>query len=172
MDIGKDLRHESCGEGLEEESDKSHQGREVSSKTAAERKETGNEGNGSEEESNQVESKHEARQVVVHVGTDELLGDVLLGAKVSRRVEWQRGDRRAAVGIVAGVRVGAADGEEGPSRWVSCVGDAAGGGFEEVELGERSLVDAASEDGQELEEQTSSDQDQRAECEKRSWKVC
>ena len=87
------LRHESCGERLEEKGDKGHQGREVSSKTAAERKETGDESDGSEEESNQVESKHEARQVVVHVGTDELLGDIFLSAKVPRRVEWQRWDR-------------------------------------------------------------------------------
>lgn len=104
--------------------------------------------------------------------TDELLRYVLLSAKVPGRVEGKGWDRCATIGIVSRRRVSAADGEEGPSRWVSCVGDAAGGGFEEVELGERSLVDAASEDGQELEEQASSDQDQRAECEKRSWKVC
>ena len=104
--------------------------------------------------------------------TDELLRYVLLSAKVPGRVEGKGWDRCATIGIVSRRRVSAADGEEGPSRRVPCVGDAVCGCFEKVELVERRAVDAAGQDGEELEEEASSDKYQRAKGKNGSWVEC
>jgi hypothetical protein len=161
----RDLRHQRSSECLEEESDGSHQRGKVSSKTAAESQKTGDEGHGSEEEGDQVEREHEARQVEVLVRANKLLRNTFLCAKVPRRVEGQRWDGRPAVRIVPRRRVDPADRKEGPSRRVSRVGNAVRGRFEEVEFVQRSAVDAASEDVQELEEQSAGDEDERTQCE-------
>lgn len=86
----------------------------------------------------------------------------MLCAKVPWWVEGKSRNRRATVCIASIAWVFTANGKERPSRGVAGVGDAVCGGFEEVEPVERGLVDAASQDGQELEEKASSNEDQRS----------
>jgi hypothetical protein len=147
----KDLRHEGSSKSLEEQSNRRSHRRDISTKTADERKQTRQERNGAEEQRNEVEREHEAREVVVLVRADELLRDALLGAKVPYRIKWQSWDDVSAVGVVAGRWVYAADGEEGPSRGVARVGDAVGGCLQEVESVQGRAIDSTGQDGEELE---------------------
>jgi hypothetical protein len=153
------LRHKSSSQTLEEESDKGSHRRDVSTKTAHERKKTSKKRHGREEERDQVERKHESREVVVHVRSNELLRDAVRGAKVPGGVKWQCWHRLSAVGIERALD--AADGEEGPSRRVARAGNVGGRGFEEVEFVQGGAVDAACQDGEELEEDAAADEDER-----------
>ena len=66
---------------------------------------------------------------------DELLWHILSGAKVARRIEWQRRNRVPAVSIVSVLEVDTADGEKSPTGGIASVGDSANvAGFEEVKL--------------------------------------
>jgi hypothetical protein len=154
--------HEGSSENLEEEGDEGHKGGEVSSEAAEESQETREESNGGEEEGNEVKGEHEARQVKVLACANEGIRDVLLSAKVPWRIKRKGGNGRAAVGIASVARVFTADGKEGPSRGVSGVRNAVCGGLEEVELVERVLVYATSQNGKELEQKTASHENQRA----------
>lgn len=156
----ENVRHQSSSKSLEEEGHRGRHGGEVATETAAQRKKARDEGNGSEEQCDQVEGKHEARQVVVHVRANELLGDILLRAKVSRWVKWQRRHNLATIGVISR-RVAPADGEEGPSRGIPRVGNAAGRCLEEVEAVDGAAVDGSAQNGEELEEDTASEQDER-----------
>jgi hypothetical protein len=129
---------------LEEQSNRSSHRRDVTTKTADEGKETSEKSNGAEEERNQVESEHESAQVVVLVCTNELLGDASLSAKIARWIEWKCWNRRATVGVQSILR--SADGEEGPSRRIARIGD--------------SIVNTSSQNGEELEEHTTSHKDE------------
>lgn len=102
---------------MEEGRDHGVEAGEVGAKTSAERKQAGEERNDGEEERDQVEGEHETAHVVVLVGADEGLRDIVVRAEVPRRVEGQSRVGVAAVDIVA--IVGAADGKEGPSRRVT-----------------------------------------------------
>jgi hypothetical protein len=143
---------------LEEQSNRSSHRRDVTTKTADEGKETSEKSNGAEEERNQVESEHESAQVVVLVCTNELLGDASLSAKIARWIEWKCWNRRATVGVQSILR--SADGEEGPSRRIARIGDSIRGGLQEVELVQGCAVNTSSQNGEELEEHTTSHKDE------------
>lgn len=130
------LRHKSGSESLEEGSDGDGETREVRAKTSAEGKDTSEQGQGSEEESDQVESEHEARQVVVMVSSDECSRNALSAAKVLRGVERQSRDGRTAVCVEAILNT--ADVEEGPTRGVARSGSAC-----RVDLNEVGLVEGS-----------------------------
>lgn len=157
------IRHEGGSERLEEESNKGSHGREVATKTAAESQDTSSQGNGCEDQGDEEKGKHEAREVVVGVGANELLGNAVGGAKVAGRVKGQGGDNGAAVCIMAVGGVNAADGEVGPSRGIASVGNAVGRGLEEVEQVDGGAVDGAAQDDEELEDDAASEEDQRCE---------
>lgn len=155
----ENLRHQGSSQSLEEKSDRSSHRRNVTAQTADKGKETSDESNCAEEERNQVESEHESAQVVVLVRANELLRDTGLSAKVTRRVEWECWDRSATVCIQSILL--STDGEEGPSRRIARVRDTIRGGFEEVEFIQRCAVDTSSQDSEDLEEDTTSDKDER-----------
>jgi len=111
------VRHESCGECLEEGCDHGVEAGEVCAEAGAERKQAGEERDDGEKESDQVEGEHEATEVVVLVCADELLRHIVVGAEVRRRVEGQSWDSVTAIHVVAVVC--AADREEGPSRGIA-----------------------------------------------------
>lgn len=132
------LRHERGSKGLEEDSDGDSEAREVRAKTGAESKETSEQGNGSEEEGDQVESEHETRQVVVVVSSDESSRNALSAAKVLRRVERQGRDGSTAVCVKAILNT--ANVEESPARGVARSGSSCRVDLNEVCLVERSGV--------------------------------
>lgn len=136
------LRHESSSQSLEKQSDEGRHRGDVATETANKGKKTSNEGDGAEEQCNQVESEHEPREIVVLLRAKELLRDASLGAKVARRIEWKRRLGRTTVGIET--ILSAADGEKGPSRRVERARDAAGRCLQEVEFVQGRAVHAAS----------------------------
>ena len=158
----RNVRKQRSGQCLEEEGDGDRQAREVAPQTGAQSKQTSEQGAGGEEQGNQVESKHEPREVEVHVCSDKLLRHTLAGAEVARRVEGQRGHNGAAVGVESRAGIGAADGEEGPSRGVARGGDAGCGCLEEVEFVDGRRVDGAGEDGEDLQHNSSGDEEESA----------
>lgn len=91
----------------------------------------------------------------------EPVGHILVGSEVAWRIERQRRDDGATVGIVAVAAIDTADGEKGPSGRVPGIGDIAGGGLEEVELVDGTVVDGARENGEELQQDASSEDHQR-----------
>jgi hypothetical protein len=104
------------------------------------------------------------------VSPNELLRHALGCSEIPGRIERQCWYACTAIRIESIIIVNAADGEESPTRWVSGSRDVAYvGGFEEVELVLRSGCDAAREDGEELEENATSEKYERGEGEKRSW---
>ena len=81
------IRHEGRGKGLEEEGNGGVKTGKVGTETGAQGEGAGEEGDNGEEQGDDVEGKHESAQVEELVGANELLGDVVLGAEVARRVE-------------------------------------------------------------------------------------
>lgn len=77
------------------------------------------------------------------MSADKLTGDILHGSEVARRIEGESRDGVTAVGIVAVRFVDATDGEEGPSRRITGVGDAVCGRLQEVKLVYRAALDSA-----------------------------
>jgi hypothetical protein len=87
---------------------------------------------------------------------NELLRHILCRAKVPGRIEWQRRDDIATVCVEA--VLSAADGEEGPSRWIARAGNAANvAGFEEVDFVDGAAVHGSGQDGQQLKQDTASE---------------
>ena len=132
------LRHERGSEGLEEDSNGDSKAREVRAKTSAESKETSEQGQGGEEEGDQVESEHETRQVVVVVSSNECSRNALSAAKVLWGVERQGWDRSTAVCVKAILNT--ANVEEGPARGVARSGSSCRVDLNEVCPVERSGV--------------------------------
>jgi hypothetical protein len=138
----ENLRHERCGECLEEERDANVEASEVCTKTEAQGQNAGEEGDNGEEQGDDVEGPHEPAQVEELGGVHELLGNVLLGAKVARRVEGQRSLGSTAISIASILFT--AEREESPARRVAefaAAGDAVGGGLEEVGVADRAGLD-------------------------------
>jgi hypothetical protein len=136
------LRHERCSECLEEERDADVQAGKVCAETEAQGQNAGEEGDNGEEQRDDVEGPHEPAQVEELGGVHELLRDVLLGAKVARRVEGQRSLGSAAVSITSILFT--AEREGSPARRVAefaAAGDAVGGGLEEVGVTDRAGLD-------------------------------
>jgi hypothetical protein len=156
-----DIRHQSSCQRLEEECNRGGHRGNVSTKTAHKGKETSEKSNGTKNKRNQVEGEHESRQIVVLVSTNELLGDTVLGSKVTGRIERKCWNDSAAIRIVSCRWVRSTDGKEGPSGWVARTGNSTSRSLQEIEAVEGCAVDSASEDGKELEQDTSSDEDQR-----------
>ena len=154
------LRHERCGECLEEERDADVEASKVCTETEAQGQDAGEEGNNGEEERDEVEGEHEPAQVEELVGADEPFGDVGFGAKVARRVEGQRSLSSAAVSILSILFT--AEREESPARRVgefTAAGDVVRGGLEEVGVADRAGVDGSREDDEELEDDATSEDD-------------
>jgi len=89
------------GKTLEEEGNRGSHGREVSAKTAAESQKAGEERDSSKDKCDEVKGEHEAGEIVVHVGANKLLGNVLLGTEVSRWMAWQRRHNVSAIVVVS-----------------------------------------------------------------------
>ena len=146
-----DLRHERCGDCLEEECDADIETSEVCTKTEAQGQDAGEEGDNGEERGDNVESKHESAQVEELVGANELFRDVVLGAEVARRVERQGSLSVAAERVLASIS--AAECEESPAGRVAelpAARDAIGGGLKEVGVSYWARVDSSGEDDEEL----------------------
>ena len=161
MRIGLNVRHERCGESLEEEGNGCVETGKVGTETEAQGQSAGEEGDNGEEQSDDVESKHESAQVEELVGANELLGDVGFGAEVARRVEGQGSLSTTAESILAVVV--AAEGEESPASRVTelpAARDAVGGGLEEVGVSDWAGVDGSGEDDEELEHDATGEDDQ------------
>lgn len=151
MCTGLNVRHERCSECLEEEGDGCVKTGKVSTETGAQGESAGEEGDNGEERGDNVESEHESAQVEELVGANELLGDVVLGAEVARRVEGQRSLGVTAERVLAAIS--AAKCEEGPAGRVAellAARDAIGGGLEEVGVSDWARVDSSGEDDEEL----------------------
>lgn len=152
--------HQSSGQCLEEERNRRVQAGEIPAKSAAQGQQACEQRADGEEEGDQVEGPHEAGQVVVLVCPNELTRYIRGGAEVPRRIKRQRGHYAAAIGVVA-FGVGAANGEEGPSRGIPRAGDAADvAGLEEVDLVLGAAVYGAGEDDEELEEDAAGEDDE------------
>lgn len=83
---------------------------------------------------------------------NELARYIFLGAKVARWIKRKGWHWLSAVGIVLGIGINTADGEEGPSRRITRAGDVANVAcFKEVELVFWIGVHATGEDGEKLE---------------------
>jgi hypothetical protein len=152
-----DLRHERCGDCLEEECDADIEASEVCTKTEAQGQDAGEEGDNGEEQRDDVEGPHEPAQIIELVGAHELLRNVGFGAEVARRVEWQGSLGSAAVSIASILFT--AKCEESPARRVAefaAAGDAVGGGLEEVGVADRAGFDDSREDDEELENNAAS----------------
>lgn len=104
------------------------------------------------------------------MGADELRGNSDGGVEVMviRRVEGQGRDDGTAVGVPV-VRVDAADAEEGPSRRISSVRDAVGGGLQEIDLVFWVCLGCAGQDDEELEKDAAGKQNYGEKSEDRSW---
>lgn len=150
------VRHERSSQELKEQRDGGVQARDVATQPRAQRKQSREEGNACEEQGNEVEGEHEATEVVELVCADERRWNAVGGAEIPHRVEWKRRHCVTAVGIET-VRVDTTDSEERPSRRVTRGRlDGAGVGLEEVELVLGVAVDAAGKDDEELQEDTTS----------------
>ena len=166
------IRHERCSEGLEEEGNGCVKTGEVGTKTEAQGESAGEEGNNGEEQGDDVEGKHESAQVEEFLGANELLGNVVLGAEVARRVEGQSSLGVTAERILAAVC--AAESEESPAGGVAeflATRDAIGGGLEEVGVSDWARVDRSGEDDEELEHNTTGKDDHCDQAEDRAWRV-
>ena len=152
-------RHEGCGKGLEAQRKERVEACEVGAKAGAGREDAGEEGPDGEEERDQVEGEHEARQVEVVVCADELRGHTDGGVKVISvwGVERERGDGGAAVGVAV-VGVDAADAEEGPSGWVAGVWYAVGRALQEIDLVFWVCFYGTRENDEELQKDTASEE--------------
>jgi hypothetical protein len=161
MRTGLNIRHERCSESLEEEGNGRVKTGKVGTETEAQSQSAGEEGDNGEEQGDDVERKHESAQVEELVGANELLGDVVLGAEVARRVEGQ-GSLSATAESISAVVV-AAEGEESPASRVTelpATRDAVGGGLEEVGVSDWASVDGSGEDDEELEHDATGKDDQ------------
>lgn len=170
MRMGLNIRHKRCSESLEEESNGCVKTGKVGTETEAQGERAGEEGDDGEEQGDDVESKHEPAQVEELVGANELLGDVVLGAEIARRVERQRSLSVTAERILAAVC--AAEGEESPAGRVAefpATGDAVGGGLEEVGVSDWGSIDGSGEDDEELEHDATGKDDQCDQAEDRAW---
>jgi hypothetical protein len=148
-----DVRHERCGESLEEERNGSVETGKICAETEAKGQSAGEEGDDSEEQGDQVEGEHEPAQVPELVGANELRGNVVLSAEVARRVEGQRSAGTATECVLAVFF--AAERKERPARRVAelvAAGNAVCRGLEEVGVSDRAGVDDAGEDHEELED--------------------
>jgi hypothetical protein len=161
MRTGLNLRHERCSESLEEEGNGCVKTGKVGTKTEAQGQSAGEEGDNGEEQGDDVESKHESAQVEELVGANELLGDVVFGAEVARRVEGQ-GSLSTTTESIPAIVV-AAEGEESPASRVAklpAARDAVGGGLEEVGVSDWAGVDGSGEDDEELKHDATGKDDQ------------
>jgi hypothetical protein len=166
------IRHERCSESLEEEGNGRVKTGKVGTETGAQGEGAGEEGDNSEEQGDDVEGKHESAQVEELVGANELLGDVVLGAEVARRVEGQSSLSVTAERILAAIC--AAESEERPARRVAelfATGDAVGGGLEEVGVSDRGSVDGSGEDNEELKHDATRKDDHRDQAENRACRL-
>ena len=158
--IGR-LRHERCSECLEEERNADVEASKVCTKTEAQGQNAGEEGDDGEEQGDDVEGPHEPAQVEELGCVHELLGNVLLGAEVARRVEGQRSLGSTAVSIASILFT--AEREERPARRVAefaAARDAVGGGLEEVCVADRAGLDDSGKDDEELENNAASKNDE------------
>jgi hypothetical protein len=172
MRTGLNLRHERCSESLEEEGNGCVKTGKVGTETRAQGEGAGEEGDNSEEQGDDVEGKHESAQVEELVGANELLGNVVLGAEVARRVEGQSSLSVTAERILAAIS--AAKREESPAGRVAellATGDTVGGGLEEVGVSNRGGVDSSGEDYEELEHDATGKDDHRDQAENRTCRL-
>jgi len=171
MRAESNIRHERCSEGLEEEGNGCVETGKVGTKTGAQGKSAGEEGDDGEEQGDDVEGKHESAQVEELVGANELLGNVVLGAEVARRVEGQSSLSVTAEGILAAVC--AAESEESPAGRVTellATRDAIGSGLQEIGVSDWGRVDSSGKDDKELEHDATGKDDHRDQAEDRAWR--
>lgn len=165
------IRHERCSEGLEEEGNGCVKTSKVGTETGAQGESAGEKGDDGEEKGDDVEGKHESTQVEELVGANELLGNVVLGAEVARRVEGQSSLGVTAEGILAAVC--AAESKESPAGRVAellATRDAIGGGLQEIGVSDWGRVDSSGKDDKELEHDATGKDDHRDQAEDRAWR--
>ena len=168
---GLNIRHERCSEGLEEEGNGCVKTSKVGAETGEQGESAGEESDDGEEQGDDVEGKHESAQVEELVGANELLGNVVLGAEVARRVEGQSSLSVTAERILAAVC--AAESEESPAGRVAellATRDAIGGGLQEIGVSDRGCVDSSREDDEELEHDAAGKDDHGDQAEDRTWR--
>ena len=141
------LRHQSSGKSLEEQSHTGSDARKVRAKTGAHGEETSEQSDDGEEEGDEVKGKHEPREVIVFVSADESGRKTIGGTEVTRGVEWQSRHRWSAIAVEA--IHSTANLKESPSRRVARSGCARGCSLEEIGEVERSDVYDAGQNDEE-----------------------
>lgn len=157
MDQIRHSRHESCSKGLPEQSDHGVEAGQVCAKSGAQGEETSEKGDGREEEGDQEEDPEEAGHEE-ELASIECSGKAGSATKVALRVEGKSGHSSTAVAVQAIDNT--ANLEVGPSGWVASGTCSSGVDLEEVGLVEWSDVGNSSQDDEELEENSSCDNEE------------
>lgn len=150
---------------MEDESQCSKKASQIATQTRAQCKSSTKQRQDGEEQRNEIEYPCESREIIVVMGIEKCGRHSSLSAKILRWVEWKGCLGPATtVGLLAPTQArDCTQREEGPCGETRRAWDGACVGREEPEVGFGIAANAAGEDDEELEENTSGEQDPRGE---------
>lgn len=152
---------------MEEECNHGVEARDVGTESCAQSEHASQKGKSSEDQGNEVENPGEAGQEEEPVGTNKLLRDIALGAKVARRVEGVGRDKSTTVDIARAIS--AANAPVGPSRRIASTRDAVGACLKEIGQVGGSTSGSSGKDDEELKDDTASKESQGQKADERSY---